>query len=263
MCQLFGISTAQPAPLNDLLREFFCHAEENPHGWGFADLSNRDPLILRSPRRADQCDAAASLLSRPLTVSCALAHIRYATVGQVEQANCHPFSGIDASGRKWTLIHKGTIFSYEPLNSYFYKQAGSTDSERILLYLIDAIDARLSLKGAPLEADERFAIFDEVTAALAPGNCLNLLVYDSDRLYLYSNFAGGLSLLRRRDGMVFCTSHLVSAGPWAISGWQPVPLCVAQSYRKGALVDEGPVRHDVYQQNPEDTRYLYQDFAGL
>ena len=75
------------------------------------------------------------MLQSDVCVFCALAHIRYATVGNVEYANCHPFSGQTAKGRVIMIAHNGTIFQSNTLNRYLKIQSGETDSERILLYL--------------------------------------------------------------------------------------------------------------------------------
>ena len=69
-----------------------------------------------------------------------MAHIRLATIGDVDYENCHPFVKRDCGGRVWTLIHNGTIFNCPLLDGYVHRQEGSTDSERIFLYLIDCID---------------------------------------------------------------------------------------------------------------------------
>ena len=72
----------------------------------------------------------------------ALAHIRLATIGNVEQDNCHPFTAVDNSGRTWTLIHNGTIFESDNIGKYVFLQKGETDSERILLYIVDSINKK-------------------------------------------------------------------------------------------------------------------------
>jgi glutamine amidotransferase len=259
MCQLFAISSACPLDATPLVREFFSHAPDNPHGWGFADFSIRDPLVIRSSDQADVSVRAQELLSRPLVVRDALAHIRFATVGQVEDANCHPFVARDRSGRLWTLIHKGTIFDFEPLNPYFHHQQGSTDSERILLLLIDELDGASAAKGAPLEADERFAVFAQLVEQLSPGNCVNLIIYDSDQFYLHTNYREALNILSLKDRIVFSTSELSSAG----AGWQAAPQCTPLAYKHGVEVLRGATHEHEYIAKDEDTRYLYQDFAAL
>jgi glutamine amidotransferase len=211
MCQLFAISARLPLEITPLLTEFFTHAKENPHGWGYASFEGQEHRVVRFAERADTGLEAAGFLSHGNIASEALAHIRYATVGQVEPANCHPFGATDASGRRWTLAHKGTIFDYAPLNPYFEVQEGTTDSERLLLYLLDWINAATEKKGAPLEVEERFAVFSYLVEVVSPGNCISLIVHDSDRFFVYSNYAGGLNVLIWSGGTLLCTSRLASA----------------------------------------------------
>ena len=256
-----------------MLFEFFTHADENPHGWGYAEFSKPEPFVQRSPERANTGNQAAKFFTHPHIARTALAHIRYATVGQVEQANCHPFTPVDVSGRHWTLIHKGTVFDYSPLNPYFQCQAGSTDSERILLYLVDWINAATQCKEltpescSALTADKRFAVFTSLVEVLSPGNCISLAVYDSEQLFIYSNYQGGLNIVNLQDSVVCCTSELtvlssaLSAPP--NTQWQPLPLCTPLSYMRGELVFSAASVGKQYFDNDEDTRYLYQDFAAL
>jgi glutamine amidotransferase len=265
MCQLFAVNSIEPLEANPLFREFFTHADENPHGWGVADLSFREARITRSSERADQSPDAEHFLSRPRHYTNALAHIRAATVGQVELENCHPFTAVDASGRHWTLIHKGTIFSFEPLNPYFHRQAGTTDSERILLYLIDHVDAAIAEKGAPLEADERFDVFSRLVGEMSEGNCLNLIIFDSDQFFVHSNYQGALRQLSFEGRVLLCTSALETARVLAAPAgeWQPVPLCTPLAFKHGRLVASGISHGHEYFDNEKDIRYLYQDYAGL
>ncbi|MDR2587187.1 MAG: class II glutamine amidotransferase, partial [Coriobacteriales bacterium] len=276
MCQLFAINSVEPVEASSLLREFFTHADSNPHGWGVADLSFREAHITRSAERADQSPDAEHFLARPRHYTNVLAHIRAATVGQVELDNCHPFTAVDASGRHWTLIHKGTIFDFEPLNPYFHQQVGTTDSERILLYLIDLLNAAIVEKGAPLESDERFEVFSRLVRDMSAGNCLNLIIFDSDQFFVHSNYQGGLRLLSSEGRMLLCTSPLEGAlavaeeAPGAVTAattpqpaWQPLPLCTPLAFKHGRLVLSGVSHEHEYFDNEKDVRYLYQDYAGL
>ncbi|MDR2108603.1 MAG: class II glutamine amidotransferase [Coriobacteriales bacterium] len=299
MCQLFALSARQPQSLNSTLFEFFTHADKNPHGWGYADFAASPPEIIRSPERADVGPLAARFLTHPHVTHAALAHIRYATIGQVELANCHPFAASDVSGRSWTLMHKGTIFDYPPLNPYFEIQEGSTDSERITLYLLDWINAATENKGAPLVAEERFAVFSYLVEVLSPGNCVNLVVHDGEYFFIYSNYLGGLNILTGQGGVLFCTSELAAAfelsafaHPAAVAqrpasstaplqpavlatgqppvpavapppAWQPLTLCTPLGYQSGELVFSGAAVGEQYFDKAEDTRYLYQDYAAL
>jgi glutamine amidotransferase len=261
MCQLFAISSKKPQVINSLLEEFFTYSVEHPHGWGYADLSPKNHFIFKSAEPAYASEQAKLLVSCPLTVTDALAHIRYATVGDIEVQNAHPFTAEDVSGRQWTLIHKGTVFSSDLLDTYFHTQEGSTDSERILLYLVDRINEETKKKGSLLEPDERFALFETITTELSPNNCVNLIVYDSDQFLIHANYQTALSIFNADETVMFCTSPLSSVAPG--EDWTPLELCTAFAYKHGRLLFSGETHSFEYKDKTEDAKYLYQDYAAL
>ena len=137
MCELYGFSGIREKDLNSDLRTFYSHACEHPNGWGLALLDESAPEVIREVCRADRSEYLRHRLERPILAKTALAHIRRATIGSEEYINCHPFTAVDSGGRQWILIHNGTVFESEHLNRYVFRQKGETDSERILLYIID------------------------------------------------------------------------------------------------------------------------------
>ena len=88
-------------------------------------------------------------LKDPLVSKNVFAHICLATMGEIISPNCHPFIELDDNNRSWMLIHNGTIFNYPPLDKYREIEIGNTDSERILLYIIDNVNRFEKAKGAP------------------------------------------------------------------------------------------------------------------
>lgn len=146
MCELFGITSVESHEINNDLKEFFSHSNAHPHGWGLACLEANNVQIEKEPIQASKSNHLRERLSTPIIAKTALAHIRYATVGNIDYNNCHPFIAKDQQGRTWTLIHNGTIFNGKPLNKYADFQNGETDSERILLYLVDQINQAESRK---------------------------------------------------------------------------------------------------------------------
>ena len=154
MCEIYGFSGNREKELNNDLREFYSHACRHPNGWGLALLDQSVPEITREVCRADRSELLSELLSLPVTAKTALAHIRLATVGNEDYDNCHPFTAVDHSGRSWTLIHNGTIFESDKLNRYVFRQKGETDSERILLYIVDQINEATAKAKRELSAEE-------------------------------------------------------------------------------------------------------------
>ena len=257
MCELYGFSGNRKKELNDDLREFYSHASEHPNGWGLALFGQPEPQIIREAKRADQSERLRVILSVPLITTSALAHIRMATIGNIEQDNCHPFTGTDNSGRHWTLIHNGTIFENDKLNRYVFLQKGETDSERILLYILDCMNEASAKLGEPLSSEERFHVLDDIVRSSSPKNKLNLLIFDGEILYAHTNFRDSLYLCQDNYGVTFSTQPLTE------SGWQPVPFLSLTGWQEGNLLFTGTKHHNEYFYNAESYKPLYLAYSGL
>lgn len=234
MCELYAFYGKEPWLLNDTLRLFYQHSVRHPHGWGLAHWEQTGVVLCKEQRSALHSEWLQRLLAQPIASRMALAHIRFATVGAIGIENCHPFTGVDASGREWTLIHNGTIFSGTQLIPYEAKQHGRTDSERVLLYLLDCMNRAQEAAGAPLSADERFAVMERVVVALSPRNKLNLLIYDSEQLYVHMNMRDTLFYAQQGDACFFATVPLENSFLW-----QCLPLNTLRVYREGVLAKTG------------------------
>lgn len=241
MCELFGFSSAQPVDLRSALQVFYSHSTAHPHGWGYASLSGGSPRIYREPVAAYQSSELPGFLAALEPERTALAHIRLATVGALNRVNCHPFTSKDCSGRDWTLIHNGTIFSGLRLAPYFSRQEGSTDSERILLYLVDQIDRETRSAGHPLRPYERFRVVEEVTTALSWRNKLNLILWDGEQMYVHTNMRDTLFSRQTENSVCFATRP-VDGGEWA-----PVPLTTLFVFRDGKLEFRGGNNRNEYE----------------
>lgn len=257
MCELFGVSSKRNLIINEYLQVFFSHSEKHPHGWGISCMEGEETFIEKEPVRADKSRYLKERLSLPVTVKTAFAHIRYGTIGGVEYRNCHPYTLKDCSGRRWTLIHNGTIFDYAPMDRYVKVQRGDTDSERILLYLVDCMNDRLKRTGRNLSAGERFRLLDSLFVEMSRGNKLNLLLYDGEMMYVHTNYADSLYYLNKDESTLFATV------PLSGEEWKPVPFTRLLAYKSGERFLEGTDHQNEYVDNEENTRFLYQIFSGL
>ena len=258
MCELLGFSSRKRRRRNDLLREFYSHAESHPHGWGLARFPDGGaPLVEKEPVCATRSACLAGLLADPVEDRALIAHIRLATVGHIEYENCHPFTATDNSGRIWTLAHNGTIFNGPELNDYIGIQYGDTDSERVLLHLIDRIDREQIRLGRALDEEERFGTLAAVIAELSKGNKLNLLIYDGEVLYAHCNFRGTLHVRREADAVTFSTR------PLSGEGWEEAPFTSLVAAKDGEIIRTSPPHGNEYIYNPNDYRMVYMDFARL
>jgi glutamine amidotransferase len=67
-----------------------------------------------------------------------LAHIRKATQGPVQLANCHPFVR-EWQGREWSFCHNGDLKEFHPRLHGAFRPVGSTDSERAFCWLMQEL----------------------------------------------------------------------------------------------------------------------------
>lgn len=257
MCELFGVSSRDKVTVNDLLKEFFSHSVAHPNGWGLAVFYGNSASVEKEPVPAYKSTYLRNRLQHPLAVYNMIAHIRLATIGSLDFENCHPFVRRDNSGRTWTLAHNGTIFDAPALNPYVHTQEGSTDSERILYHIVDQVNAAQTLVGRPLEAKERFELLDRIVCELAPHNKINLLIYDSELLYVHTNYANSLYIKRTDSTALFAT---VPLGP---GGWQPLGFATLFAYQNGRRVFRGTTHGHEYIEDPVNMQYLYRAYANL
>lgn len=257
MCELFGLSAAEPFAANESLKEFFSHSNRHPHGWGLACVSKNDALVEKESVKALDSHYLRERLSQPVKSRIMLAHIRFATIGNVEYKNCHPFSGCDNSGRRWTLIHNGTIFDYPPLAPYVKRQSGDTDSERIFLYLLDRLSEEQKRVGGRLRFAQRFALLSDIITEMAAGNKLNLLFTDGKYLYAHCNCRGTLHFLTEKN------RTLLSTQPLGSGSWQEVPFCRLLAFHRGRTVQTGQFHGNEYIEDKQAVELLYRIFSNL
>lgn len=257
MCELFGACSKNGILLNQYLNIFFKRSDKHPHGWGLACLQGREAEIDKEAVQASKSDYLKERLSQPIFERCALAHIRYATIGNIGYQNCHPYSRRDESGRCWTLIHNGTIFDFPSLDKFVHVQTGETDSERILLYFIEEINIRERANRSLLSAEERFQLIDSIITKMSKGNKLNLLLYDGELLYVHTNYRNSLYFLEKDDGFLFSTV------PLSEEDWKPVTFTTLLAYQNGVLQYQGTDHGNEYMDKEENLKFLYQIFSDL
>lgn len=213
MCEIFCFSSKTPKQINSLLEGFYSHSEEHPHGWGLANFCGEDSLIEKEPLKASDSEKLKGILSRPIVGKTVFAHIRLATVGEITPLNCHPFFRKDVDNRSWMLIHNGTIFNFPQDEKYRKIQKGSTDSERILLYVIDKVNEFEKANGSA-SGEERFYLINDILSKLAEGNKLNIMIYDGELTYVHSNMRECLYRLKKDDELIFASSPVNDDENW-------------------------------------------------
>ncbi len=239
MCELFGANLLTEISLNGMLAEFFSHSVMHPHGWGLATFQHNSdiPNIIKEPIRAIDSQILKQILKKDIHENVVLGHIRYATIGKIKSENCHPYTYKDKFNRQWTLIHNGTIYADTILSPYKCKQKGSSDSERVLLYIIDKINQFDS----PPNAHDRFHALNNVVCELSYRNKLNLIIYDGELFYVHTNMKNTL-YHKESDGNSFFATV-----PLDPDKWLPVPMTTLLAYQNGVLAYRGTNhRHEFF-----------------
>lgn len=246
MCELFGVNGTEKIRCNELLEEFFSHGVDHPDGWGLATFYGNSVSLEKEPVSSLESIYLKNRLTDDIVESTLLAHIRKASVGNLQYKNSHPFAMRDNTGRLWTLIHNGTIFESTQLDFYIERQKGDTDSERILYYLIDRINAGQQEKGRELSVEERFSTVEKMTHTITPNNKVNFLIYDGELFYVHMNHKDSLYLCQQKKTLV------VSTKPLNQEHWQSVPLNTLLVYRNGQLVHTGKEHGNEYIKTEEE-----------
>lgn len=262
MCELFGFSSEEKIRPVLMLKEFFSHGKDNPHGWGAVVFGEGRAEIVKEPLSAAASRKAENFAENVPAADLFMAHIRLATKGQITMDNTHPFVMKDDSGCEWVLSHNGTIFGSDALSGYVHRQAGETDSERILMYLIDRLD-RVTAKAKTanrLTADEKISVIEEVIKEITPDNKVNILISDGTSLYAHTNYRGSMNVMEI-SGLAAVSSKPLSGAP--AENWEELPLNTLMVYEKGRLIYRGIPHGNEYFEDEERTRALFLDYANM
>ena len=257
MCELFGVSSKEKIPLNDMLREFFSHGVEHPHGWGMAFFYGNAVSLEKQPEHAGKSGYLKQRLRAKIEADNMIAHIRLATRVNLDYENTHPFVLRDNYNRTWTLAHNGTIFECDVLNHFVHEQQGETDSERILCYIISRVNALQEQRKRALSQEERFHLLDEIICEISPENKVNLILYDGEQLYAHTNYRASLHRCRKGAATVLSTQPL----DW--DAWEELPMNTLLAYQDGSLLYTGTDHGNEFVDSEEKMRLLFLDFANL
>jgi glutamine amidotransferase len=268
---MFIITADKVIDISEKLKSFFHKSSIHKHGWGYADFSDDKVFIKRENMPAYKSAAAQAMADGHFEVKNAFFHLRYATIGAVEQENVHPFVKSDNSGRVWTIIHNGTIFRSGATDRFFHSQAGSTDTERLLLYIVECVNRSMTERKSGLCGQERFDLVEKILISLASdGNKLNVALYDGEFFYIHANSRSGSRALGkacRKDFLYELDDNgakFFATSPLDFSLWRPIELNSVSAYQNGRLIRKSAAPHIYeYFENYEDVMHLYQGFSQL
>lgn len=265
MCELFGLSSSAPLKVKYSLHAFAEHGgllHPNKSGWGIVCHEGNDARLIKEPVPASDSPWVRFVETQPLSSACFVAHVRYATAGEPNYANTHPFIR-ELGGRTHFFAHNGgldDIWNKMPLESDGFHPVGETDSEYGFCILLERL-ARIWRRadGIPPLRD-RHGIVADTAAEYRKLGCANFLYSDGDVLFAHAHKrawdegngrfseprAPGLSLAHRRELLTRglhvtlpdedTDAIFLASVPLTAEGWAPLPEGTVLALRDGVEV---------------------------
>ena len=260
MCELLAITTKNNTKLNDHLDYFYKERSDfNRHGWGIFVFNNGSTFVDKEPIKAVESEHLQEVLDEDIIGNNVIAHVRFATTGLREYNNCHPYQYKDESGRVWTLAHNGTIFHTDMIDEVTLEPKGDTDSEKVILLIIESMNKKIEELGRPLKEKERFEVIENIIKDLSRDNKLNLMIYDGELLYIHANVDDQMFISPFRDGYILGSREY----DYNDVKWEPFPKRKLIAFKDGEIVLEGSEPQNTYVEDPEVFRYYYLKYANL
>jgi predicted glutamine amidotransferase len=237
MCRLLGYCSSRNASVADLigadgLREFTGLCALHGDGWGMAWYQGQEPVIRKSPVRADDEPEYAKLASEPLG-DLGLVHLRWATPGLgVNERNSHPFRY-----GQHVFAHNGAIHPQDRLGQllpgdWAARLGGTTDSERYFLLIMSRLAARAgdmaTIGDAVRDIEARFEPSSLNAVLLSPAKLYAISWYHPDRVPAAKLRAHGHD---RPDEIaayfdlayrITDSAVVVASSGWPQPGWTPL-----------------------------------------
>lgn len=209
MCEVYGFCGLVPTKLNKYTDEFWLHSRIHQDGFGFY-LADKNDLYV-NPHTA--MAYIQKLNKKDFTSKLALCHIRFKTHGPATAENCHPFIKYDSRGIQWALIHNGYIDDNPAVAALGTLQSGETDSERILLSIIETVNSYYEHSWVEDQDEFLFYLYNQIEITLTELSSLgkiNLIFTDSftNNMYVYMNHPRTLFFLKTDTGVHVSTTRL-------------------------------------------------------
>jgi predicted glutamine amidotransferase len=244
MCELMGMSFAQPISADFSMREFAMRQEGNADGWGLAWYPDKSVALVKEPIASGDSHHRRFLESyHGLQSRIYVAHVRHGTRGgRPTHADTHPFRR-ELGGSEYCFAHNGTIvYSPEQLPLKAFHPVGNTDSEHVFCYLLQAI----AEFGYPLDHEQAWKwLFEQASRINAMGK-FNFLLSDGERLFAYHDVHGwkglnfrkvrfqdgqsrhledpaiGIDIENADGGSAYNHGFVIATRPLSSMGWHPI-----------------------------------------
>ena len=181
MCQLLGMNCNTPTDILFSFEGFHRRGGLTDHhadGWGIAFFEGKGVRVFLDDKPSADSPVAALVRQYPIKSENVIAHIRKATQGIVNLANCHPFQR-ELWGQYWIFAHNGDLKDFQPEKGCYYNPVGSTDSEAAFCYLMEALRAKWCTAPA---LDELFAEITRLSRELHQFGVFNFMLSSGDWL---------------------------------------------------------------------------------
>ena len=192
MCELFGMSSSVAVEVKYSLHEFAKHGgqlHQNKSGWGIAYHAGKDAILVKEPAPASDSLWVRFIESHPISTTCAISHVRYATAGSPSFTNTHPFMR-ELGGQRHVFAHNGSlsqIWDKMSLNSGFFRPVGETDSEYAFCLLLERLLPLWRQAKEPPSLQERLDIISQVARELRSLGSANFLYSDGETLFVHAH----------------------------------------------------------------------------
>lgn len=221
MCEIYGFCGSKQTKLNKYTDEFWLHSRIHQDGFGYYLVDKKDLYV--NPATAMSC--IDKLQHKSFTSKLALCHIRFKTHGPASQENCHPFVKYDSHGVEWSLIHNGYIDDSYITEALGTIQNGDTDSERILLSIIESVNSYYDHCYVTNKADFLLYLYKAIQNDLSKLSSLgktNLIFTDNmtNNMYVYMNSPNTLFCLKTDSGYHFSTTKLSDEHWYAVEPYR-------------------------------------------
>lgn len=231
MCEIYGFCGLNPVTLNKYTNEFWKHSSVHRDGYGYF-LADKNDLYVNTDPAFEHKD---QLEKKNFKSSRALCHIRFKTHGPTAIENCHPFIKYDIHGTQWSLIHNGYIEDHPVVDALGTIQLGETDSERILLCIVETVNRVYEHSWITSKSDMQkmiFNVIENILAKLSSLGKVNVIFCDNkiNNMYVYMNHPGTLWYLNTDNGIHFSTTKLTD------EKWLPVEPYHLHVYNSGRKI---------------------------
>jgi glutamine amidotransferase len=192
MCELLGMSSSVPVAIKYSLYEFAKHGgqlHQNKSGWGIAYHEGKEAVVFKEPAPASDSPLVRFIESHPLSTTCAIAHVRYATAGTPSFANTHPFIR-ELGGQRHMFAHNGSlkeIWQEMTLSGDTFQPIGETDSEYAFCLLLERLQPLWRQQEKPPSLQERLEIISQFAQEVRGYGQANFLYSDGETLFVHTH----------------------------------------------------------------------------